>query len=197
MGWRLQVEDRCYIIISSKLRFVKTGKGQEREMNDAYIECLVKQKQSAWSKILRIFLLVLMVLFILIVLVLPVIYFFLMAIAAGFGAYLVNHFNNLEYEYLYIDRELVIDKILAKSRRKRVGTFSLGKVEIMAPINSHQLDSYRHRNVKEKDYSIGEELKPDKRYAMYYEGGQKIIFSPSEELVKVMRNVAPRKVFDY
>jgi len=42
-----------------------------------------------------------------------------------------------------------------------------------------------HRN--QKDYSIGEVLQPDGRYAMYYEGGEKIIFSPNEELVKVLK----------
>ena len=49
--------------------------------------------------------------------------------------------------------------------------------------------------MKEKDYSVGEELKPDRRFAMYYEGGEKIILSPSEEMVKAMKNVAPRKIF--
>ena len=49
--------------------------------------------------------------------------------------------------------------------------------------------------MKEKDYSIGEVLQPDGRYAMYYEGGEKILLSPNEELVKVLKSVAPRKVF--
>ena len=45
------------------------------------------------------------------------------------------------------------------------------------------------------DYSIGREEQPDKRYVMYYDGNQKIILSPSEELVKAVRSVSPRKVF--
>ena len=57
-------------------------------------------------------------------------------------------------------------------------------------------NTLRNRNVnKTKDYSIGEELQPDRRFVMYYEGGEKIILSPSEELIKVMKNVAPRKIF--
>ena len=59
----------------------------------------------------------------------------------------------------------------------------------------HHLDNFKNRQVKEKDYSIGEVLQPDGRYAMYYEGGEKIILSPNEELVKVLKSVAPRKVF--
>lgn len=162
-------------------------------MNDAYVECLVKQKTSLKAKFFKIFLIVLAVICFL---AMSFIYvaFFLMLLAAG-GAYLVHLFTNLEYEYLYVDRELVVDKVMAKSRRKRVGTYSLDRIEILAPIKSHHLDNYKNRSVKTKDYSIGEELQPDLRYAMYYEGGEKIVLSPSPELIQIMRNVAPRKIF--
>ena len=85
---------------------------------------------------------------------------------------------------------------MAKTRRKRVGSFSLDRIEVLAPIKSYHLDNFKNRKVKAKDYSIGEELKPDKRYVMYFEGGEKIILSPSEEMIKVMKNVAPRKIFN-
>lgn len=119
----------------------------------------------------------------------------ILAVVTGAGAYFVNLFTDLEYEYLYLDKELVIDKVMAKSRRKRVATYSLDKVEILAPIKSYHLDNYKNRNVKQKDYSIGIEEKPDLRYAMYYEGGEKLLLSPSPEMIKIMKNVAPRKVF--
>ena len=31
----------------------------------------------------------------------------------------------MEYEYLYLDRELTIDKVMAKTRRKRVAVYQL------------------------------------------------------------------------
>ncbi len=162
-------------------------------MNDVYVECLVKQKTSLKARILQIFLIVLAVIFFFAT---PFVYaaFFLMLLAAG-GAYLVYLFTNLEYEYLYLDRELTVDKVMARSRRKRIGTYGLDRIEIMAPVNSHRLDSYKNRPVKVKDYSVGEELQPDLRYAMYFEGGEKIILSPSPELIKAMKNAAPRKIF--
>ena len=104
-------------------------------------------------------------------------------------------FKNNEYEYLYVDRDLTVDKILNRKSRKRVATYSLSKIEIMAPFRSYRLDDYRNRQVTEKDYSIGKEEKPDRRYVMYYEGNQRIILSPSEELIQAMKYVAPRKVF--
>ena len=163
-------------------------------MSDTYVECLVKAKQSGIAIFLRVFLIVLTVLFAFLMLfagIIPLI----LAIVCGVGAYFINMFTDLEFEYLYLDRELVVDKVMAKTKRKRVATYSLDRMEIMAPIKSYHLDNYKNRDVKVKDYSIHQELKPDLRYAVYYEGGEKILLSPSENLVKAMKNAAPRKVF--
>lgn len=162
-------------------------------MSDAYVECLVKAKGSSLGKFLKILLIMLTVVFGLAMLVIPLA--LVAAVITGVGAYFVGIYTDVEYEYLYLDKELVVDKVLGKSRRKRVATYTIDRMEIFAPVKSYHLDNYKNRNVKIKDYSIGEELQPDRRYAMYYEGGEKILFSPSEELVKVMKNVAPRKVF--
>lgn len=162
-------------------------------MSDTYVECLVKAKPSVLGRFLKILLIMLTVVFVIIMLVFP--YALIGAVLTGFGAYLMGFLTDVEYEYLYLDKELVVDKVMAKSRRKRVATYSLGRIEVLAPVKSYHLDNYRNRSVKEKDYSIGEELQPDRRYAMYYEGGEKVILSPSDEMIKVMKSVAPRKVF--
>ena len=121
----------------------------------------------------------------------------LIALLMGVAAYFITMNANLEYEYLYVDKELSVDKVMNKSRRKRIATFDIGKVEIMAPIKSHQLDSYQNRNYKAVDYSSWEEKQPDGRYVFYYDGQQKVIFEPNEEMIKAILNVAPRKVFKY
>lgn len=167
-------------------------------MSDAYVECLVKAKPSMLGKIGRAVLMTLMVICILAIFVLPplMLFAFIGAVLFGVGAYFVRMFTDLEYEYLYLDKELVVDKIMAKTRRKRVATYQLDRIEVLAPIKSYHLDNYRNRQVnKEKDYSIGEELQPDRRYLLFYEGGEKIMLSPSEEMIKLMKNVAPRKIF--
>ena len=156
-------------------------------MSDSYVECLVKAKQPTWAKILKVLLIALTVLSCLVMFVFII--FLPVALAAGVGAYFLNMYTDLEYEYLYLDKDM------AKSKRKRVGTYSLDRMEVFAPVYSYHLDNFKNRQVKEKDYSIGEVLQPDGRYAMYYEGGEKILLSPNEELVKVLKNMAPRKVF--
>lgn len=164
-------------------------------MSDAYIECLVKAKPSAPGKFFKYLLYLVAALSLVMMLLLMNMLLFFLAIAAGVGAYFVGLYTDLEYEYLYLDKELTIDKIMGRTKRKRVAVFSLDRMEIFAPIRSYHLDNYKNRQTKDKDYSIGYEEQPDLRYAMYYEGGERLILSPSPELVKMMKNAAPRKVF--
>lgn len=162
-------------------------------MSESYVECLVKAKQPGWAKVLRGALIVLTVLSCIMMFVFIV--FMAVALVAGVGAYFLGLYTNIEYEYLYLDKEISVDKIMGQSKRKRIATYSIDRMEVFAPVFSYHLDNFKNRQVKTKDYSIGEVLQPDGRYAMYYEGGEKVLFSPSEEMVKVLKNVAPRKVF--
>ena len=162
-------------------------------MSDVYVECLVKAKPSKVKKVAQVFLIVLTVLFGLLMIPFPVL--LIVAVITGVGAYLVGMYNQVEYEYLYLDREFSVDRILAQSKRKRIAEYSVDRMEVFAPINSWHLDNFKNRDVKVIDYSAGEQL-PDTRYCMYYEGGVKVILNPSENMVKALKNVAPRKVFN-
>ena len=164
-------------------------------MSDAYVECLVKAKSPWWGGFLKVVLIVLTVLLGIVMFLTMTVILLVVAVVTGLGAYFINLITDLEYEYLYLDKELTIDKVMAKTKRKRVAVYQLDRVEILAPIKSYHLDNYKNRNTKSKDYSIGYEEQPDLRYVMFYEGGEKLILSPSPEMIKVMRNVAPRKVF--
>ncbi|MBQ7839004.1 MAG: hypothetical protein IJ390_00730 [Lachnospiraceae bacterium] len=162
-------------------------------MSESYVECLVARKQSGGWNALKVFLTVLMVICIIGGMVFyPIL---LLALAAGVGAYFVAQRANVEYEYLYVDKEVTVDKIMNKTKRKKAESFDLDSVEIFAPIKSWHLDGKQNGNYKVTDYSSGVEEKPDKRYVMIYKGGRKIIFEPSVAMVKAMQNVAPRKVF--
>lgn len=164
-------------------------------MSEAYIECLVKAKPSMLGKFFKVLLYVLTAMLLILMFLTMNMLLFILAIAAGVGAYFVGMYTDLEYEYLYLDKELTIDKVMGKTKRKRVAVYQLERMEVFAPIKSYHLDNFRNRQTKDKDYSIGYEEQPDLRYAMYYEGGERLILSPSPELVKIMKNAAPRKVF--
>lgn len=165
-------------------------------MSEVYVEHLVKREKASGLKFLKILLIMLTVVFGLMGLMmmfygLPL----LIAVGTGVGAYFAGLYADVEFEYLYLDKEFSVDKIFGKTKRKKVETFEVERMEILAPIHSYHLDSYKNRNAKETDYSIGVEEKPDSRYVMYYEGNRRIVLSPNEEFVKAMRNASPRKVF--
>lgn len=162
-------------------------------MSESYVECLVARKSSMLLTFLKMLLIMLTVVFVIIgVLYLPGL---LIAAAAGVGAYFAYMNAYIEYEYLYLDKEISVDKVMAKSKRKKAGSYAIDQMEIMAPLNSHRLDSYKNRNTKALDYSSGIENQPERRYMMVYNGDVKVIFEPNEEMIRAIQNVAPRKVF--
>ena len=162
-------------------------------MSETYVECLIKKEASSVVKACKLSLYIMVGMFAVGGLLFPL--FLFIALLGGFLAYFINLNTDLEYEYLYLDKEITVDVIKAKAKRKRMARISVDRLEILAPIRSHHLDSYKNRDIKAKDYSTGIAQQPDGRYVLIYDGTNKIIISPSEEFVKAIRNVAPRKVF--
>ncbi len=163
--------------------------------DETFVECMVSRKPSVLMRFLYFLFLLMTIFFCMIGIVSNLMYFLLLALGTGFSCWFIHRRINIEYEYSYCSKELSIDKIFDKSSRKSVCTFDIDKMEIFAPVNSYHLDDYRKRSVKESDYSSSISSQPEKRYAMYYNGDSKIILEPNEELVKALKNAAPRKVF--
>lgn len=162
--------------------------------NETYVECLVAHKPSALMKFLKILFIMLTAAFIFLGL-LGYFVALIIGIVFGFLTYMISLNENIEYEYLYLDKEITIDKISGKTRRKRVANFEVDRMEILAPANSYHLDAYKNRQAKPVDYSSGIVGQPDTRYVLYYEGNQMIYIEPNEDFLKAVYNVAPRKVF--
>lgn len=164
-------------------------------MNDSYKELLIKKESGIKDKAIRVAALVPTIVSALLTLLTGNMIIFLLAVAFGILDYFVFQWTDIEYEYLYLDKEITIDKIMGKQRRKRVVTLSVDKIEILAPVKSYQLDSYKNRQVKALDYSAGQDLPEQKLYTMYYDGNQKFILNLDEEFAKTIKGIAPRKVF--
>jgi len=110
--------------------------------------------------------------------------------------YLVIPGLDLEFEYLYVNGELDIDKIMSKQKRKRVASYGVNKMELLAPWKSHEMDYHRQdKNAKIADYSS--QTENAKIYAMIYhsENGKEIVLlEPNETMIKDIERLAPRKV---
>ena len=161
---------------------------------ETYVECMVKKKANGLMSALKVLLIGIAVITGLLGFM-GLIVFLIIAVVAGVGAYFVSLNANLEYEYPYVDKQLTVDKIMARTRRKKVETFDLERMEILAPIKSWHLDDYKNRQLKVVDYSSGVEQQPDIRYSMIYNGEKRVIFEPNAEMVAAIKSIAPRKVF--
>lgn len=165
-------------------------------VSETYVECLVAKKPSFVLRLLKALLIMFAVCFFLLGMISTLsIAGLIIAIVLGVGAYFAHMYADIEYEYLYLDKEISIDKVMAKSKRKRIATYGVERMEILAPVKSYHLDSYRNREMKTVDYSSGVVEQPDKRYIMVYEGNTKIFLEPSADMIKAIQMVAPRKVF--
>ena len=153
-------------------------------MSDLYTEVLVKKQQTGKDKAIKGVL----------------IFFTVLFAAAGIMMNpLILLLALVEFEYLYVNGELDIDRIYSQSRRKRAASYELSNMEILAPYQSHQLDSYKNnQSIKRYNYSSGIEGQGHKPYAFVISKDntmQMVIFEPDEVMLKDIRNRAPRKVF--
>ena len=165
-------------------------------MSETYVECLVARKPSFIWKFLKILLIMLTVALVLVgFLFMPGIPGLLLAAVAAVGAYVAYMKADIEYEYLYVDREISIDKISGQKGRKTIEKLNTEKIEILAPVKSWHLDEYKNRELKQKDYSIGYEAQPDQRYVLIYNNEARVLLSPNSAFVAAVKSVAPRKVF--
>lgn len=164
-------------------------------MNESYKELLVKKDRGAKETAVRALCVAPTVLAGLLTLLTGIIYFFFAVIVFGVLDYFVFQWTDIEYEYLYLDKEITVDKIMAKTRRKRVAAIDVNKIEIMAPEKSHQLDSYRNRQAKVTDLSAGHDLPEQKLYWVFYEGSRKFLMNFTEDFARTIKGIAPRKVF--
>ncbi|MDD3279427.1 MAG: DUF6106 family protein [Lachnospiraceae bacterium] len=165
-------------------------------MSDLYTEVLVQKKFTGKDMAIKVGLIFLTVLLAVAgLLIIP--WFLIGAVALGVVDYIFIPRLSVEFEYLYVNGELDIDKVFSRAKRKKAGRYDLSKMEIMAPANSHRLDSYNNNSaIKLVDYSSG--MEDAKVYAMIIPAEkelQKVMFEPNDVMLQDIRMKLPRKVF--
>lgn len=165
-------------------------------MSDLYSELLIKKERTAKDAAIKYGMIVLTVLFAAAGLFISPI-LLVAAIALGVACYFVLPKTDVEYEYLFVNGELDIDMVMAKSKRKKVMSIDLKEADLVAPLKSHRMDYYNaNSKMKTKDYSSGN---PEhKRFAIIAKSGgenSRIIIEPDEHMAQAIRNSAPSKVF--
>ena len=161
-------------------------------MNDYYTEQLVKQKTTMSSIMVKAALIAATAVSIFIALMFPLA-MILPVIMVVVDVVIFKRFD-LEFEYLYVNGDLDIDKIMAKQKRKRVFETNVRDLEVIAPTGSIELQQYQ----RTKTYDFSSRREGAKTYEMVTASqGQtvKIIFEPNKTILEGMKMLAPRKVF--
>ena len=156
-------------------------------MGDFYTEQLVKRQKASSTTLIKAILIILTVLSVVLIFMIP---FGIIGpvIMIALDVFLFRSMD-VEYEYLFVNGSLDIDKIMAKSRRKNMFSMEMTDLEMMAPSGSPELRPYQ--GLKGTDYSSGiYEL-------IVVNNGEKkkIIFEPNKTVCEGLKMLAPRKVF--
>ncbi len=166
-------------------------------MNESYAECLVRRRVPIYSYVVNILMGAVTAYCILLAFTTNVIGVILMFLS-GFGAYILYRNSRVEFEYLYVDKTLCIDKILGKAKRKKAWEGKIEDIQIIAPSDSHVLGDYQSAGAKVMDFSS--QLSDAKTYTVIVQAGSeslKIIFEPNEKMLNCIAQTAPRKVVKY
>ena len=160
-------------------------------MGDTYVEYMVKRVTPFYLLLAKVALIVIEVLIVLLGLLFANPFILIIATALGFGVYFLVRRWDLEYEYIYQNGELVIDKIMSKAARKTVYRTDLQAMELMFKGRNHE-DARAYQNYKVKDFTT--RAHEDRIYTLVLGGGTKILFEPNDEMIDAIRMLAPRKV---
>lgn len=164
-------------------------------MSDTYREIMVKRETPAVNKLLKGGLIGLTAVFFLLGMVTYPIVLVAALICGGVTFFVVPKLE-MEFEYLYVNGELDIDVIYSKQKRKKMGSYDMQELEVLAPEKSHALDSYMNKNgVKVRDFTSGN---PEaKNYILVFnkDNTQVIIKAELDDaVISDIRRIAPRKV---
>ena len=112
-------------------------------------------------------------------------------------SYIVITNFNIEYEYIATNTELDVDKIINRRKRKRVASFRLSEIELMAPVGYAEFKHEENGNFKNVYMAAISENHPDAYYVIYEKNGErnKLIFNPTEKIIDYAKKIAPRKVY--
>jgi hypothetical protein len=165
-------------------------------MGDSYREILIKKETTSADRLKKTGLIVLIAALLAGgILITPILLLAGVAAAVAAGIWLFPRLD-VEYEYLYVNGELDVDVIYSRQKRKKAGSYDMRELEILAPAQSHALDSYMQSGSgKLRDYTSGSQDAQAYILVLNQEKGRAIIkVELDDEIIADIRRMAPRKV---
>jgi hypothetical protein len=114
---------------------------------------------------------------------------------AAIAAYFIFINLSVEYEYLFAEGGLRVDRIMGRARRKKIFDSEKGDIQFIAPADYPDLKDYETSGMKTMDCSSGR--KNAKTYAVICQKGSestKVIIEPNEKMIAAMRRSHPGRM---
>ncbi len=161
--------------------------------DETFSELIVERVPRPLDALLKALLIVALVVSAAATLLLGPVFLVVFIVLAFLTYYLWPRFK-VEYEYSYVNGQIDVARVFSKQSRKDVAKIDTNDVECIAPLGSHQLDSYGS-TYKEIDYSSGN---PEMKTYVLVKGGQnpgRILLHLDDRMLSDLRRRLPRKVF--
>lgn len=166
---------------------------------DLFMEHIVKHKRQTKDYVmiaLSILLGLVLLLFSPIILTVQVLASLWLLVVAGiiFLVYVMIKRTDIEFEYILTNKELDIDRITAKSRRKRIFTIDFSVVDICAPVSTHKGELSRQAYKTIDCTGMGES-------EVYFvditseTGVTRVLIEPPAEFIENVKRYNPSKIF--
>ena len=163
-------------------------------MYDVSVEQIVKVKPPVYSIVFKI---VMIIACVLAVTTIPSTYgvgVFLLA-AAVVITVIVFKYYNAEYEYSLVEGELTVDKIMARSFRRRCGVYVVSRAVLVAPQNSQDALRMEHKKLRSMDSTPADGTDGNVVLYLYNKENElvKIMLKPDERMTEALKQVSPKE----
>ncbi len=165
-------------------------------MSDLYQEILISRETPFINKIAKVAAYVVTAFFLFTGFLFMNIIFLIAGAVMAVCCYIFLPRLDVEYEYLYVNGELDVDAIYSKQKRKRIASYDMAELEILAPSTSHALDSYlNQQGTKVRDFTSRAPQTQSYTLVFSKEGKRDIIkVELNDTILGDIRRIAPRKV---
>ena len=163
-------------------------------MQDTYAECMVKHRSTVLDIICQFLLVILAAVLVSLVVIFVKGIGALLAVLIIYGAYYLITSRFLEYEYIFTNGDLDVDKIINRKKRERLITVKSDEIEKFALYNPNE---HINGNYQTKIFAAENDKDPQNMCLVVHskkKGKTLIVFSPNEKISEAIKKFAPKAV---
>ena len=112
---------------------------------------------------------------------------------------LLFKYYNAEYEYVMLNGELIVEKIMSQSMRRRCGEYNIGRATLITNPGSQDALRMEYKQLRTDNYSSNDESVKDDIIIIYALNNNnemvRIIMQPNERMLEAIKEAAPKDAY--